>query len=89
MCFEPRIGGIGVDVSERTVESLCQTLYLLEDTFEEVAIAEGFVAEMHAEFVKTSLQLLCTIDQEFGSSRAYFSRSFRMNLFVNARFLAG
>lgn len=44
----------------------CSTFYILKDTFNRVSVPEGFVAEMHPEFVETSLQPRCAIYGKFG-----------------------
>ena len=40
--------------------------YFSKDTFDGVAVAEPYVAEMHPEFEQSSVQPRGAIDEEFG-----------------------
>ena len=51
---------------ERIVELSCSTFYFLKDTFNGIAITEGFVAEMHPEFEQAGMQPGGAINEEFG-----------------------
>jgi hypothetical protein len=53
-------------VRERIVELSCSTFYFLKDTFNGIAITEGFVAEMHPEFEQAGMQPGGAIDEELG-----------------------
>jgi hypothetical protein len=64
--FQPLFRRFGRSVRERIVELSCSTFYFLKDTFDGVAVAVCFVAEVHAKFEQAGMQPGRAIDEEFG-----------------------
>jgi len=55
----------GWGVTEAVVELLGSAFHLLKHAFDGVSIIERFVSKVHTEFVQSSLEPRCSVDEKF------------------------